>query len=117
MGIQRAHERFRGDFYVQAFDLGPLRGGQGFRRDMELYVAERIGHTGKTVALLQLFSRKGEIFFQGQFRDLAFADLDFAALAAAAAALALDVADAASTNKSHLALSVFVVNGCEPEDV
>jgi hypothetical protein len=38
-------------------------------------------------------------------------------VALVAAALALVVADAASTNKSHFALSVFVVNGNEPDDV
>ena len=49
---------------------------------------------------------------------------DAAAVAELAAAVADDaafvadvVADAASTIKDHLALSVFVVNGCEPEEV
>ena len=40
-----------------------------------------------------------------------------AAVALLAAAVADVVADAASTNKDHLPLSVFVVNGCEPDDV
>ena len=42
---------------------------------------------------------------------------DAAAVALEAAAVADVVAEAASTNKSHLAESVFVVKGCEPEDV
>jgi len=50
--------------------------------------------------------------------DVAAAVALFAALVAlVAAALADDVADAASTNKSHLALSVFEDKGCEPDDV
>ena len=40
-----------------------------------------------------------------------------AAVALEAAAEADVVALAASTNKSHFAESVFVVNGCDPEDV
>ena len=40
-----------------------------------------------------------------------------AAVAEFAAFVALVVAEAASTNKSHLALSVFVVKGCDPEEV
>ena len=40
-----------------------------------------------------------------------------AAVALAAAAEADDVAEAASTNKDHLAESVFVVKGCDPDDV
>lgn len=57
--------------------------------------------------------------------DVDAADADDAALLAdvaaadaeLAAALALLVADAASTSKSHLALSVLVVSGCDPLDV
>lgn len=40
-----------------------------------------------------------------------------AAVAELAAAVADEVADAASTNRSHFALSVFVVNGSDPDDV
>ena len=45
---------------------------------------------------------------------------DAEAAAAVALLVALEaavVADAASTNKSHFALSVLVVSGCEPLDV
>ena len=40
-----------------------------------------------------------------------------AAVADEAALVADVVADAASTIKDHFALSVFVVNGCDPEEV
>ena len=40
-----------------------------------------------------------------------------AAVADAAAFVAFVVDDAASTNRSHFALSVFVVKGCEPDEV
>ena len=40
-----------------------------------------------------------------------------AAVADVAAAVWLVVADAASTISDHLALSVLVVNGCDPDDV
>ena len=42
---------------------------------------------------------------------------DAAAVAELAAAVALVVADAASTINAHFAASVFVVIGCDPDDV
>ena len=50
--------------------------------------------------------------------ELAAAVSDAAAEFSDASALVAEVvADAASTNRSHYALSVFVVKGCEPDEV
>ncbi len=92
-----AYGRISLDLDLQPFDLSALRSGQGFRREVDLNIAQGMSLAGEPVASGQFLRSQRLLFVKSRTGDRSGYDLYFATTATPYAAADADQVDAELT--------------------